>query len=84
VKERRMVTLCEGVSKARRSGGPVRLWAYGYDSLAALLGTSTGALRQVISRGQLDPANLDSVCRYWLKRVEQPQAEGEKVDGKDD
>lgn len=46
----------------------VRLWAFGYRDLAALLGVTEQRVRVLVSRGRLDPASLEGVCRYWEGR----------------
>ena len=64
------------MSKARRTviesgrvpkGGRPKLWAYGYQDLAELFGTSPEAIRQRVKRGTLDPSDLESVCRAWAR-----------------
>lgn len=55
----RTVTLCLRTSSRRR--GPVRLWAFGYADLAALLGVSERVVRGRVSTRKLDPADLGQV-----------------------
>lgn len=60
-KTRRMV---EYAGRAPR-GGHTKAWAYDYQDLAELLGTTTGALRARVSRGTFTPGSLDAICREW-------------------
>lgn len=48
-------------------GGSPRLWAFGYKSLAALLGIKEGTVRQAVHQGRLDPSDLEMVCESWLR-----------------
>jgi hypothetical protein len=68
-KERRTVTLCEFTpqSAGMHAGRGPRLWAFGYTTLAKLFGMKEGALRQAVSEGRLDPADLEMVCESWLR-----------------
>lgn len=59
-------------SSPLRSGERLRLWAYGYADLAALLGTTEGAVRQLVRRGRLDPKDLRAVCEAWRAREDRP------------
>lgn len=43
-------------------------WTYDYGKLAALLGTSEDGVRQLVSRGALDPGSLESLCSLYVKR----------------
>lgn len=49
-------------------GGHTKLWGYGYQTLARLLGMTPGSVRNAVSAGRLDPADLEAVCRAWLRR----------------
>jgi hypothetical protein len=68
---RRAVTVCRHTrtGQAFGSGGHARLWAFSYADLAALLDTSTGAVRTLVAAGRLDPTSLESVCRAWARRL---------------
>jgi hypothetical protein len=50
-------------------GGHVRLFAFSYYDLAALLDTTPAAVRTLVASGRLDPTSLDSVCRAWARRL---------------
>lgn len=56
---KRTVALPAGAAKRGR------LFAFGYPELAKLLGTTEAALRKRVSRGTLDPSNLEQVCEEW-------------------
>lgn len=74
-KPRRSVTLCNHVSKGKwQRTGHVALWAFGYADLAALFGVNEGAVRMMVQREQLDPRDLESVCRVWATRLARAQA----------
>lgn len=53
--------------------GRPRLWAFGYADLAKLYGLSEGAVRQRVSAGQLDPADLRSIVAL-ANRIEKRKA----------
>lgn len=57
------------VIPANRAPRRGRLWAFGYADLAALLGYSEGYLRHLVADGELDPRDLDAVCRAWAARA---------------
>lgn len=61
---RRSVILCHGTARRGRR----RLWAFGYEALAALTGLSEGSLRNMVAAGTLDPANLEAVVELTLRR----------------
>lgn len=44
--------------------GRPRIWAYGYQDLAAFLGTSVGAVRAAAAEDRLDPSSFDSIIAY--------------------
>lgn len=50
----------------RNQSARTRLWAYSYADLAELFGITEHGVRKAVSRGHIDPGNLESVCRYWL------------------
>ncbi len=58
---RRTVEVSERVKCPRRGGRQSRLWAFGYEDMAALLGVSVGVVRMYISTKQLDPTSLESL-----------------------
>lgn len=60
---RRSVHLCSG---AQDKG--VKLWAFGYESLAQLYGVPPGTVRQWVNRKRLDPHSLESICEMWEDR----------------
>lgn len=43
-------------------------WSYGYRELSDLFGLSEDGTRQLASRGQFNPASLDSITSYWWLR----------------
>jgi hypothetical protein len=49
--------------------GRPRLWAYGYEDLAELFGTTPRAIRARVERGTLDPSDLEDICRAWYERA---------------
>lgn len=59
---RRTVSLPQGAPKRGR------LFAFGYPELAKLLGLSEAAVRKRVSRGRLDPSDLETICREWATR----------------
>ena len=66
---RRTVTLCgPHLVPSGKNSGPTRLWAYGYADLARLFGMEETAVRKVVQRGGLDPANLSEVIDFYLNR----------------
>lgn len=65
----RRVVVCKGTEPhPGKHSGRIRLWAFGYPSLALLLETSEGAVRQLVHEGTLDPADLESVLQYVARR----------------
>lgn len=48
-------------------GGRPRLWAYGYEDLAELFGTTAEGIRQRVKRGTLDPSDLEDICRAYYE-----------------
>lgn len=61
--------MCKGTpAHPGRGSGSTQLWAFGYPTLAKLLKTSEGAVRQAVHQGQFDPADLESVLQYVMKR----------------
>lgn len=42
-----------------------RLFAFGYLELSKLLGISEDAVRKRVSRGTLDPSDLETLCKEW-------------------
>jgi hypothetical protein len=62
---RRMVHVT-GLSAA---GGHSKLWAFGYGDFAHLLGISEDAVRQMVSRGQFAPGDLEAICEFWQQRI---------------
>jgi hypothetical protein len=76
----RRVVICNGTDPhPGKHSGRIRLWAFGYPSLALLLETSEGAVRQLVHDRVLDPADLESVLQYvarrrgWQTRSDQPK-----------
>ena len=51
-----------------RERGPKRFW-YGYREIGAVLGCSVGAVKAMIGRGELDPADLGSIARAVAYRA---------------
>jgi hypothetical protein len=47
--------------------GRPRAWAYGYADLAELLGTTEGAVRQLVYAGRLVPDDLRSIIRLYIE-----------------
>lgn len=47
-------------------------WTYSYLDLAKLTGLSQNAIHQAVTRGNLDPGNLESVL-VWLSRQANPE-----------
>lgn len=67
---RRAVTPCKHTpAGGGMGGGHVRLFAFSYYDLAALLDTTPAAVRTLVASGRLDPTSLDSVCRAWARRL---------------
>ena len=66
-RSRRTVTLCSPVLTGGIKGGRRKLWACGYPDLARLFGVKENALRKLVSRGRLDPADLAQVIDFFLK-----------------
>lgn len=66
MQEKRTVTLCEATSLAQKDGRGPKLWAFGYSTLAKLLGLSENAIRQAVHQGRLDPSDLEMVCESWM------------------
>lgn len=67
-REVRTVTLCEvEEAKPGMEGGSPRLWAFGYKTLAQILGVKEGTVRMAVHQGRLDPADLEMVCESWLR-----------------
>lgn len=62
---RREVTV-NPIDATRRRG---RLWAFGYAALADLFGVQEQTVRRWVSRGQLDPRDLQSVVAMARRRV---------------
>lgn len=58
-----------GVSPRVKFGRGVKLFAYGYADLAALLGMSESAVRQAVGRKTFTPGDLRSVFEYLLTRL---------------
>ena len=56
-----------------------RLWAFGYPDLAAFLGMSEDAVRQSVSRNQLDPARLESIYAFKVLREVQDPPRGHRT-----
>lgn len=52
----------------RKSAGRRKLWAYGYATLARLLGMTETAVRTAVTRGRFNPASLESVLLYQKAR----------------
>ena len=50
-------------------GGRPKLWAYGYEDLAELFGTTVEGIRQRVKRETLDPGDLEDICRAWHERA---------------
>ena len=67
VRRKRMVTLSVEASR-RLYDRRAQLWAFGYPELAALLETTEGAVRALVARGRINPANLADVCHEWERR----------------
>ncbi len=64
----RTVNLCEGTAQGRgMDTGPVKLWAFGYDTLAHLFGTSLEAIRKRVQRGTIDPTDLKSLIESYIR-----------------
>lgn len=63
---RRAVKLVSEQPHVKSLCGPRRLWAYGYEALAALRGVTPAAVRRAVERGRLDPGSLRSVVE-WLR-----------------
>lgn len=66
---RRTVHASPRVAKPRKGGRQVRLWAYGYADLAQLLRTTEGAVRVLVCEGIFDPADLEQVVAYAIRRL---------------
>lgn len=61
--------LCKGTPDSRgKGGGHPKLWAFGYGSLAKLLGISEHAARQLVHRRRFNPLDLESLIEYASKR----------------
>lgn len=60
--QRRTVTPCRHVPRARRGGGRTRLWAFSVHDLADLLGLSAWQVRKRVSDGRLDPSDIRAVA----------------------
>lgn len=63
--------MCKGTpANPGKSSGRTRLWAFGYPTLAALLNTTEGAVRQLVHDPDsgFDPSDLESVFRHVAKR----------------
>ena len=74
-KPRRTVELCqEEASGIQGKGGNSKLWAFGYATLADLLGLSEMAVRQLVKRARLNPKDLRSVVSFYLtqRRISLP------------
>jgi hypothetical protein len=56
------------VSRLAPKRGRPKLWGYSYPDLAALFGMTEGAVRQAVFDGRLDPASLDAVVSFAVKR----------------
>jgi hypothetical protein len=50
-------------------GGRPKLWAYGYEDLAQLFGTTAEGIRCRVKRGTFDPGDLEDICRAWYERA---------------
>lgn len=57
------LAIVEGDAHKRRNR-----WSYGYRELADLFGLSEDGTRQAVSRGQFNPASLDSITSFWWLR----------------
>ena len=66
VRSVRLVSDAHNRSKGKRTGA-VKLWAYGYEHLAALLGMSEPSLRQAVKTGKLNPGLLASIIDYAVE-----------------
>lgn len=62
--QRRTVIVSGLVPWARKNGGQLRLWAFGYADLAALLGMKEGTVRQAVAEGRLDPGDLVQLVAF--------------------
>jgi hypothetical protein len=46
-------------------------WTFGYDELVKLTGLSNNAIHQAVTRGNLEPGNLESLL-VWMSRQAKP------------
>ena len=66
--QKRVVSVTNRVVKKPRA----KLWAWGLDDFADLLGISRSKLKNLIRDGEVDPDNLESVCMLWLRQIKSP------------
>ena len=59
-----MATCCQ--HSWRKQG--VKRWAFSYADIAALFRMEEGSVRNLVCSNELEPANLEEVCEFWLKR----------------
>jgi hypothetical protein len=55
-------------TQQRLSKGRPKLWSFSYTDFATLFHMNENALRQAVFKGAVDLADLESICRFWLKR----------------
>lgn len=66
---RRAVVIARKLRKKQR----VKLWAFGFAEMAALVGKSEQAVRLDVCRGRVDPSDLGSLLR-WVEAQREKQA----------
>jgi len=47
--------------------GTTKLWAFGFADLGELLGLEVEEVRKKVREGELDPGDLESICKAWLE-----------------
>lgn len=67
VRSVRLVTDAYNRPKGKRTGA-VKLWAYGYEHLAAVFGISEESLRQSVKIGKMQPGSLASIIEFAIER----------------
>ena len=73
----RSVTLSRLEVARPGKGGHHALWAFGYKTLAHLLGRSVSSVQRMVRAGKLDPADLEAVCKMWQAKRDEEAYESE-------
>jgi hypothetical protein len=67
------VVLTPRVPPVSDNAPPHKVWGWGVSDIAALLGLSEARVIAKMTRREIDPYNLESICVAWLERIRSPQ-----------